>query len=175
MGESAVKAAEYIGYKSAGTVEFLYDKGDYYFLEMNTRIQVEHPVTEMVTGVDLIKEMIRVAAGEKLSFSQKDIVLRGHAIECRINAEDPKRNFAPCPGTLNTFIPPGGRGVRVDTHSYSGYKIPPYYDSMIGKLIVHGNTRAEALAICRRALGILIKNNLEVFYGLSSYLQTGYA
>jgi acetyl-CoA carboxylase biotin carboxylase subunit len=156
IGRAAVKAAKAANYTNAGTIEFLYSEGQFYFMEMNTRIQVEHPVTEMVTGIDLIKEMIRVAAGEKLSFSQKDIVLRGHAIECRINAEDPKRNFAPCPGTLNTFIPPGGRGVRVDTHSYSGYKIPPYYDSMIGNLIVHGNTRAEALAICRRALGEFI-------------------
>ena len=156
IGKAAVRAAKAANYTNAGTIEFLYSEGQFYFMEMNTRIQVEHPVTEMVTGVDLIKEMIRVAAGEKLSFSQKDIVLQGHAIECRINAEDPKRNFAPCPGTLTTFIPPGGRGVRVDTHSYSGYKIPPYYDSMIGKLIVHGNTRAEALAICRRALSEFI-------------------
>ena len=161
IGKAAVKAAKAANYTNAGTIEFLYSEGQFYFMEMNTRIQVEHPVTEMVTGVDLIKEMIRVAAGEKLSFSQKDIVLRGHAIECRINAEDPKRNFAPCPGTLNTFIPPGGRGVRVDTHSYSGYKIPPYYDSMIGKLIVHGNNRAEAIAICRRALGEFIIDGVK--------------
>ncbi len=153
IGQAAVKAAKAANYTNAGTIEFLYSEGKFYFMEMNTRIQVEHPVTEMVTGVDLIKEMIRVAAGEKLSVKQKDIVLRGHAIECRINAEDPKRNFAPCPGKLTAFIPPGGRGVRVDTHSYCGYQIPPYYDSMIGKLIVHGNDRAEALAICRRALG----------------------
>lgn len=153
IGAAAVKAAKAANYTNAGTIEFLYTQdGDFYFMEMNTRIQVEHPVTEMVTGVDLIKEMIRVAAGEKLSVQQSDISLKGHAIECRINAEDPAYNFAPCPGTLNLFIPPGGRGVRVDSHAYTGYKIPPYYDSMIGKLIVHGNDRKEAIAIANRAL-----------------------
>ncbi|MBR7128551.1 MAG: acetyl-CoA carboxylase biotin carboxylase subunit [Lentisphaeria bacterium] len=153
IGAAAVKAAKAANYTNAGTIEFLYTQdGDFYFMEMNTRIQVEHPVTEMVTGVDLIKEMIKVAAGEKLSFQQSDIKLQGHAIECRINAEDPTRNFAPCPGTLNLFIPPGGRGVRIDSHAYTGYKIPPYYDSMIGKLIVHGRDRKEAIAIANRAL-----------------------
>ncbi len=153
IGAAAVKAAKAANYTNAGTIEFLYTQdGDFYFMEMNTRIQVEHPVTEMVTGIDLIKEMIRVAAGEKLSVQQSDISLKGHAIECRINAEDPALNFAPCPGTLNLFIPPGGRGVRIDSHAYTGYKIPPYYDSMIGKLIVHGNDRKEAIAIASRAL-----------------------
>ena len=157
IGAAAVKAAKAANYTNAGTIEFLYTgDGNFYFMEMNTRIQVEHPVTEMVTGVDLIKETIRVAAGEKLSFRQRDIKISGHAIECRINAEDPDRNFAPSPGTLGLFVPPGGMGVRVDTHAYSGYKIPPYYDSMIGKLIVHGRDRADAISICRRALGEII-------------------
>lgn len=153
IGLAAVKAAKAANYTNAGTIEFLYtNTGDFYFMEMNTRIQVEHPVTEMVTGIDLIKEMIKVAYGDKLSFKQNDVKIKGHAIECRINAEDPTRNFTPCPGTLNLFIPPGGRGVRMDTHAYTGYKIPPYYDSMIGKLIVYGNDRTEALAIANRAL-----------------------
>ena len=146
-----MKAAEYA---SAGTVEFLVDKNrDFYLLEVNARIQVEHPVTEMVTGIDLIKEQIRVAAGYPLSFRQKDIRQIGHAIECRINAEDPARNFAPCPGLIEEFRPPGGPGVRLDTHAYAGYRIPPNYDSLIGKLIVHRPTRAEAIATMRRALG----------------------
>jgi len=146
-----MKAAEYA---SAGTVEFLVDKNrDFYLLEVNARIQVEHPVTEMVTGIDLIKEQIRIAAGYPLSFRQKDIRQIGHAIECRINAEDPARNFAPCPGLIEEFRPPGGPGVRLDTHAYAGYRIPPNYDSLIGKLIVHRPTRAEAIATMRRALG----------------------
>src|SRR5690606_17391196 len=127
--------------------------GKFYFMEMNTRIQVEHPVTELVTGVDLVKEQIRIAAGERLSDSVKSgMEFRGHAIECRINAEDPSRNFQPSPGTITTFHPPGGPGVRVDTHAYAGYRVPPYYDSLIGKLIVHGNTREEAIARMRIAL-----------------------
>jgi len=128
------------------------NKDEFYFMEMNTRIQVEHPVTEEVTGIDLIKEQIRVAAGEKLSFAQKDVKIQGHAIECRINAEDPYRNFAPNPGKVSLFLPPGGKGVRVDSHVYSGYSIPPNYDSMIGKLIVHGKDREEAIILCKRAL-----------------------
>ncbi len=153
MGEAAVKAAKAVKYSSAGTIEFLVTKDhDFYFMEMNTRIQVEHPVTEQITGVDLIREQIRVAAGHKLSFTQKDVKLNGHAIECRINAEDPSRNFAPCPGVINFYVPSGGLGVRVDSHVYSGYMIPPYYDSMIGKLIVHGKTREEAIIRARRAL-----------------------
>ncbi|MFO7262171.1 MAG: acetyl-CoA carboxylase biotin carboxylase subunit [bacterium] len=154
MGEAAVRGASAIGYVSAGTIEFLLDEdGQFYFMEMNTRIQVEHPVTEMVTGVDLIKEQIRIAAGERMSIPEGETLkLRGHAIECRINAEDPSRNFQPSPGTITIFHPPGGPGVRVDTHVYGGYRVPPYYDSLIGKLIVHGNTREEALARMRFAL-----------------------
>lgn len=152
MGEAATRGAKAIGYFSAGTVEFLLDEDDsFYFMEMNTRIQVEHPVTELVTGVDLVKEQIRVAAGEKLSVSETP-PLRGHCIECRINAEDPARNFAPSPGMITTFHQPGGPGVRVDTHAYAGYMVPPYYDSLIGKLIVHGNTREEAIVRTRIAL-----------------------
>ncbi len=147
MGRAAVKGAANIGYVSAGTIEFLVDQsGAFYFMEMNTRIQVEHPVTELVTGVDLVKEQIRIAAGEPLSVPQGPVELRGHAIECRINAEDPERNFAPSPGTITIFHPPGGPGVRLDTHAYAGYRVPPQYDSLIGKLIVHAPTRAEALA-----------------------------
>jgi acetyl-CoA carboxylase, biotin carboxylase subunit len=152
MGEAAIRGAKAIGYFSAGTVEFLLDEdGSFYFMEMNTRIQVEHPVTELVTDVDLVKEQISVAAGERLSVDTPP-ALRGHCIECRINAEDPSRNFAPSPGQISIFHPPGGPGVRVDTHAYAGYLVPPFYDSLIGKLIVHGNTRAEALVRTRIAL-----------------------
>jgi acetyl-CoA carboxylase, biotin carboxylase subunit len=152
MGEAAIRGAKAIGYFSAGTVEFLLDEdGSFYFMEMNTRIQVEHPVTELVTGVDLVKEQISVAAGERLSVDAPP-ALRGHCIECRINAEDPNRNFAPSPGQISIFHPPGGPGVRVDTHAYAGYLVPPFYDSLIGKLIVHGNTREEALVRTRIAL-----------------------
>ncbi|MGA1525148.1 MAG: acetyl-CoA carboxylase biotin carboxylase subunit, partial [Planctomycetota bacterium] len=137
----------------AGTVEFLLDRdGNFYFIEVNSRIQVEHPVTEEVTGVDLIREMIRVAAGEKLSFTQDDIRPQGHAIEFRINAEDPESNFKPSPGLIETLIPPAGPGVRWDSHAYQGYRVPPHYDSMVAKLIVHRATRQEALATARRAL-----------------------
>ncbi|GBD32919.1 Biotin carboxylase [bacterium HR33] len=157
MGDAAVRLCEHIGYIGAGTVEFLLDEdGQFYFMEMNTRIQVEHPVTEMVTGFDLVKEQIRVAAGEKLSFTFYNQRLRGHAIECRVNAEDPSRNFQPCPGTITAFHPPGGPGVRVDTHIYAGYTVPPYYDSLIAKVIVHGIDRAEALARMRQALDSFI-------------------
>ena len=153
LGEAAIKAAKAVKYVSAGTIEFLLGpKEQFYFMEMNTRVQVEHPVSEMVTGVDIIKEQIRIAAGLKLSYTQKQIVPRGHAIECRINAEDPYRNFAPCPGKIKFYSAPGGYGVRVDSHAYCGYTIPPYYDSMIAKLIVHGDDRADAIAKCRRAL-----------------------
>jgi len=152
MGEAAVKAAEAIDYVGAGTVEFLLDEdGSFYFIEMNTRIQVEHPVTEVTTGLDLVKEQIRVAAGEPLSFPES-VQLRGHAIEFRINAEDPNRNFAPSPGRITTFHAAGGPGVRMDTHVYDGYMVPPYYDSLLGKLIVSGNTREEALSRARNAL-----------------------
>lgn len=157
MGETAVRAAKAVNYNNAGTIEFLLDKnGNYYFMEMNTRIQVEHPITEMVTGIDLIKEQIKIAAGEKLSFSQEDIKISGHAIECRINAEDASRGFMPCPGKVKDMYVPGGFNVRVDSAVYSGYVIPPYYDSMIAKLIVHGKDREEAIKKMRRALGEFI-------------------
>ncbi len=153
MGKAAVRAAKAVNYTNAGTIEFLLNEdGDFYFMEMNTRIQVEHPVTELVSGVDLVKEQIRIAAGEKLSFQQKDIKFEGHAIECRINAEDPERNFTPNPGMITSYIPSGGIGVRVDSHCFTGYKIPPYYDSMIAKLIVYDVDRASALKRCSRAL-----------------------
>ena len=153
MGDAAVKAAKSINYVGAGTVEFLLDKsGDFYFMEMNTRIQVEHPVTEVVTGVDLIAEQIRVAQGEALRFTQEQVKLRGHAIECRINAEDPKHNFRPHPGRISAYLPPGGPGVRMDSHVYTDYEIPPYYDSLIGKLIVWGEDRDVAIKRMKRAL-----------------------
>ena len=153
MGEAAVQAANAIGYVGAGTVEFLLDpSGEFYFIEMNTRIQVEHPVTEATTGLDLVKEQIRVAAGQPLSFPSEALVHRGHAIEFRVNAEDPDRDFAPSPGEITTFHQPGGPGVRVDTHIYSGYRVPPYYDSLLAKLVVWGNTRQEAVARGREAL-----------------------
>ncbi|GAB5559189.1 MAG: acetyl-CoA carboxylase biotin carboxylase subunit [Synoicihabitans sp.] len=153
MGAAAIKAAKAANYENAGTVEFLVDaNGDFFFIEMNTRIQVEHPVTEEVTGVDLIKEQIRVANGLPLEFTQDDIKFERHAIECRINAEDPARNFVPSPGTIGLYYAPGGHGVRVDSHAYSGYQIPPYYDSMIGKLICYGSTREIALRRTYRAL-----------------------
>ena len=152
MGKAAVNAAKAVGYVNAGTIEFLVSGDDFYFMEMNTRIQVEHPVTEAITGIDLIKEQLRVAAGEKLSFTQKDIVIRGHAIECRVNAENPYRNFTPSPGKVSLFYAPGGMGVRIDSHVYSGYTIPPYYDSMIAKIIIHADTREEAIAKCKRVL-----------------------
>lgn len=153
--ESAVKAAKAAGYENAGTIEFLYDEDSdkYYFMEMNTRVQVEHPITEMVTGVDIVKEQIRIAAGEKLSYRQDDIRISGHAIECRINAENPSRNFAPCPGMIDYLLmPSGGIGLRVDSAIYQGYDIPPYYDSMLAKVIVHGKDREEAIAKMKRAL-----------------------
>jgi acetyl-CoA carboxylase biotin carboxylase subunit len=153
MGDAAVRGARAIDYVGAGTIEMLLnDDGSFYFMEMNTRIQVEHPVTEMCTGFDLVKEQIRAAAGLPLSLPDQPIHLRGHAIECRINAEDPARNFAPSPGTIATFHPPGGPGVRVDTHMYAGYRVPPYYDSLLMKLIVHASNRDEAIARMRRAL-----------------------
>ncbi len=162
MGEAAVKGAKQVGYTNAGTMEFLLDaSGDFYFIEMNTRIQVEHPVTEMVTGIDLIKEQIRVAAGEKLSVNQEDVRLVGHAIECRINAECPERNFMPSPGKIDQLNIPGGPGVRLDSGVYPGYVIPPTYDSMVGKLIVHGRNREEAISRMKRALGELIVTGIE--------------
>jgi acetyl-CoA carboxylase biotin carboxylase subunit len=153
MGEAAVAAARSIDYEGAGTVEFLVDKsGAFYFMEMNTRIQVEHPVTEMVTGIDLIAEQLRIAGGEPISVRQDQIQVRGHAIECRINAEDPSHNFRPAPGKITGWLPPGGPGVRIDSHVYTGYEIPPFYDSLIGKLIVWGVDRDHAIRRMRRAL-----------------------
>lgn len=162
MGETAVRAAKAVGYENAGTIEFLLDKNkNFYFMEMNTRIQVEHPVTELVSGLDLIKEQIRVAAGETLSVSQSDIGVNGHAIECRINAENPSKNFMPCPGLITNIHVPGGNGVRVDTHIYNDYKVPANYDSMLMKLIVHGKDRKEAIAKMRSALGELIIEGID--------------
>ena len=162
MGETAVLAAKSVGYENAGTIEFLLDKHkNFYFMEMNTRIQVEHPVTELGSGLDLIKEQIRVAAGEPLSVTQKDVKITGHAIECRINAENPEKNFMPCPGLITNVHVPGGNGVRVDTHIYNDYKVPANYDSMLMKLIVHGKDRTEAIAKMRSALGELIIEGIE--------------
>jgi acetyl-CoA carboxylase biotin carboxylase subunit len=151
IGGRCANACKEIGYLGAGTFEFLYENGEFYFIEMNTRVQVEHPVTEMITGVDIVKEQIRIAAGEPLSFTQEQIRFRGHAVECRINAEDPK-TFMPSAGTITQYHAPGGPGVRVDSHIYNGYRVPPYYDSMIGKIITHGDTRLSAIARMRSAL-----------------------
>ena len=162
MGIAAVKAAKAAHYVNAGTIEFLLEKtGKFYFMEMNTRIQVEHPVTEWVTGLDLVKEQLKIASGEPLSFSQKDIHIQGHAIECRINAENPWKNFRPSPGTITDLHLPGGQGIRVDTGIYSGYQIPPYYDSMLAKLIVHGDNRQEAIAKMKSALGEVIIQGVD--------------
>jgi acetyl-CoA carboxylase biotin carboxylase subunit len=153
MGDAAVRAAQSINYVGAGTVEFLLDRhGNFYFMEMNTRIQVEHPVTEMITGLDLIAQQIRIAQGDTLTFNQEQVQLRGHAIECRINAEDPSHNFRPSPGRISGYLPPGGMGVRMDSHVYTDYEIPPYYDSLVGKLIVWGPDRATAIVRMKRAL-----------------------
>ena len=151
LGESVVKAVKALGYRGVGTFEFLYENEKFYFIEMNTRIQVEHPVTEMITGIDLIREQIRVASGEKLSFTQKDICFKGHAIECRINAEDPE-TFFPSPGKVTAYHTPGGLGVRIDSHLYHGYTVPPHYDSLVSKLVVYGDTRQEAIHRAERAL-----------------------
>jgi acetyl-CoA carboxylase biotin carboxylase subunit len=160
IGGRCARACQEIGYRSAGTFEFLYEKGHFYFIEMNTRVQVEHPVTEMVTGVDIVKEQIRIASGEKLSYQQQDIVIRGHAVECRINAENPK-TFMPSPGTIMLFHPPGGPGIRLDTHIYQGYRVPPFYDSMIGKLIAHGENRAIAIARMLNALTEIVIDGID--------------
>lgn len=162
MGEAAVRAAKAINYEGAGTIEFLLDKdGKWYFMEMNTRVQVEHCVTEMISNIDIVREQILVAAGEKLDFTQKDVILRGHAIECRINAENPEKEFMPCPGKIDGYVAPGGFGVRVDSHSYPGYSIPPFYDSMIGKLITWGRTRNEARRRMYRALKEYVITGVE--------------
>lgn len=174
MGEAAVKAAKAANYENAGTVEFLLsENGEFFFIEMNTRIQVEHPVTEMITGVDLIKEQLKVASGIQLSFAQSDVKITGHSIECRINAENPYENFRPCPGTIETLIVPGGPGVRVDSAVYQGYTIPPVYDSMIGKLIVHGVDRDDAIRRMKRALGEFlitgIDTNIDFHFDILSH------
>lgn len=162
LGETAVKAAKAVNYKNAGTIEFLLDKNrNFYFMEMNTRIQVEHPVTEMTTGIDIVKEQIKIASGEKLEITQKDVNISGHAIECRINAEDPDKDFKPCPGTILNLNLPGGIGVRVDSCAYSGYTISPFYDSMVAKLIVHGANRNEAIARMKRALSEFVIEGIE--------------
>jgi acetyl-CoA carboxylase biotin carboxylase subunit len=160
IGTLCAEACRQIGYRGAGTFEFLYQDGEFYFIEMNTRIQVEHPVTEMVTGIDIVKEQLRIAAGEKLSHGQKDVRITGHAIECRLNAEDPA-TFMPSPGTIIQFHAPGGPGIRVDTHIYNGYRVPPHYDSMIGKLIAHGENRVVALARMRNALTELVIEGIK--------------
>jgi acetyl-CoA carboxylase biotin carboxylase subunit len=160
IGERCAEACRKIGYRGAGTFEFLYENGEFYFIEMNTRVQVEHPVTEMITGVDIVREQIMIASGEKLSIRQKDIAWRGHAIECRINAEDPK-TFMPSPGRISMYHPPGGPGIRVDTHVYSNYFVPPYYDSMVGKLIAFGDTREIAIARMRIALSEMVLEGIK--------------
>ncbi len=160
IGERCVEACKKISYRGAGTFEFLYENGEFYFIEMNTRVQVEHPVTEMITGVDIVKEQLHIAAGELLNYKQEDIKIRGHAIECRINAEDPE-TFMPSPGTIEHYHPPGGFGIRVDTHVYQGYKVPPHYDSMIGKLIAHAETRELAIARLSMALSEIVIDGIK--------------
>ncbi|HXZ53540.1 MAG TPA: acetyl-CoA carboxylase biotin carboxylase subunit [Burkholderiales bacterium] len=160
IGERCVEACRKIGYRGAGTFEFLYEDGEFFFIEMNTRIQVEHPVTEMITGIDIVQTQIRIAAGEKLPFRQKDIQLRGHALECRINAEDPYR-FTPSPGRITSYHPPGGPGIRVDSHVYQGYTVPPNYDSMVGKVIAYGATREQAIRRMRVALSEMVVEGIQ--------------
>jgi acetyl-CoA carboxylase biotin carboxylase subunit len=178
MGKICAEACVRIGYRGAGTFEFLYQDGEFYFIEMNTRIQVEHPVTERVTDVDLLVQQIRIAAGEPLSIKQEDIVMRGHAIECRINAEDP-RTFMPSPGQITSYHAPGGAGIRMDSHIYSGYRVPPNYDSLIGKLIAYGKTRDIAIARMQTALKEIgiegIKTNVELQRDImdDTHFQTG--
>ncbi|OIO39900.1 MAG: acetyl-CoA carboxylase biotin carboxylase subunit [Candidatus Omnitrophica bacterium CG1_02_49_10] len=181
MGELAVNGAKAVNYTNAGTIEFLLDENDnFYFMEMNTRIQVEHPVTEMVTGIDLIKEQIRLTAGERLGFEQDDVKINGYSIECRVNCEDPYNDFAPSPGVIDTYNVPGGRGVRIDTHLYPGYRVPPYYDSLLAKLITHGKNRTEAIKIMQRALDEYviepIKTTIPLYKSVFAnpvYLQAG--
>jgi acetyl-CoA carboxylase biotin carboxylase subunit len=178
LGERCVQACRDIGYRSAGTFEFLYQGGEFFFIEMNTRLQVEHPVTELVTGIDIVKEQLRIASGERLDVHQEDVSLRGHAIECRINAEDP-RDFTPSPGRVELWHPPGGPGIRVDSHLYSGYSVPPHYDSMIAKVIAYGDTRASAIARMSIALSEMvidgIKTNIPLHQEICQHgaFQTG--
>jgi acetyl-CoA carboxylase, biotin carboxylase subunit len=171
IGERCVDACRRIGYRGAGTFEFLYERGEFYFIEMNTRIQVEHPVTEMITGVDLVQEQIHIAAGEKLRLRQKDLAVRGHAIECRINAEDPYR-FTPSPGKITSYHPPGGPGIRVDSHVYQGYTVPPNYDSMVGKVIAFGASREQALGRMRIALSEMVVEGIQTNIPLHRELLT---
>jgi acetyl-CoA carboxylase biotin carboxylase subunit len=160
VGERCAEACRKIGYEGAGTFEFLYDDGEFYFIEMNTRVQVEHPVTEMITGVDIVQEQIRIAAGEKMKLKQRDLQFRGHAIECRLNAEDPYK-FTPSPGRITSFHMPGGPGIRVDSHAYNGYMVPPHYDSLIGKIIAYGDTREQAIARMAIALSETIVEGIK--------------
>jgi acetyl-CoA carboxylase biotin carboxylase subunit len=171
VGERCVDACKKINYRGAGTFEFLYQDGEFYFIEMNTRVQVEHPVTEMVTGVDIVQEQIRIAAGEKLSVRQRDVALRGHAIECRINAEDPFK-FTPSPGRITSYHPPGGPGIRVDSHVYQGYMVPPHYDSMVGKVIAYGATREQAIRRMRIALSEMVVEGIQTNIALHRELLT---
>jgi len=170
IGDRCAQACMDIGYRGAGTFEFLYQDGEFYFIEMNTRVQVEHPVTELVTGVDIVKEQIRIASGEALSVQQSDVIIRGHAIECRINAEDP-RTFMPSPGTITAYHTPGGPGIRVDSHIYDGYTVPPYYDSMIGKLITYGDSRQAAMARMRIALSEIVIEGIKTNIALHQELM----
>ena len=169
MGERCAEACRKIGYRGAGTMEFLYENGEFYFIEMNTRVQVEHPVTELITGIDIVQQQIFIAAGERLPFKQKDIEIKGHAIECRINAEDPN-TFMPSPGRITQWHTPGGPGIRVDSHAYNNYLVPPYYDSMIGKLIARGDTREMAMARMRVALSEMVVDGIKTNIPLHQYL-----
>ncbi len=171
IGERCVQACKDFGYLGAGTFEFLYEKGEFYFIEMNTRVQVEHPVTEMITGIDIVKEQLRIAAGESLSVTQDQVTFRGHAIECRLNAEDPV-TFMPCPGTIDQFHMPGGPGIRCETHIYNGYTVPPYYDSMIGKLIAHGEDRNSAIARMNTALSEMVIDGIKTNIPLQREIMT---
>lgn len=162
MGEAAIRAAKTVGYENAGTIEFLYDKdGKFYFMEMNTRIQVEHPVTEMITGIDIVKEQIKIAAGQEMAIGQEDVTISGAAIECRINAENPEKGFTPSPGHIDFLLMPGGYGTRIDSAIYAGCDIPPFYDSMLAKVIVHGHNRQEAIAKMRRCLHELVIEGVD--------------
>jgi acetyl-CoA carboxylase biotin carboxylase subunit len=170
IGERCAEACRRIAYRGAGTFEFLYENGEFYFIEMNTRVQVEHPVTELITGIDIVQEQVRVAAGDKLRFRQRDIEFRGHAIECRINAEDPFK-FTPCPGRITAYHSPGGPGIRVDSHVYQGYTVPPHYDSMIGKVIAYGDSREQAVRRMRIALSEMVVEGIKTNIALHQELM----